>query len=132
VGEALNHSPGLSGGSPSPEPTAGCPSKCLVKAQRVSISSRMCWFESSPLTSTAVQRPFSMLRPAGTATGLNPLELTDRVDGEHPHAPAEEVGDVRSIVPQLCGVSVDIAVCSAFALVAVGQPAVTRAVTASV
>ncbi len=56
AGETLNRSSGPPRGSRSPESTAGCQSKCLVKAQSVSIPSLIAWFESCPLTSTQLTR----------------------------------------------------------------------------
>jgi len=66
AGETLNRSSGPPRGSRSPESTAGCQSKCLVKAQSVSIPSLIAWFESCPLTSTDLTREFRLsnhLRP---------------------------------------------------------------------
>jgi hypothetical protein len=56
AGETLNRSSGPLRGSQNPESIAGCQSKCLVKAQSVSISSLIAWFESCPLTSTQLTR----------------------------------------------------------------------------
>ncbi len=53
MGETLVVPPTREG---SPEPTAECQSKCLVRVQRVSISSLMSRFESCPLTSTDLVR----------------------------------------------------------------------------
>ena len=77
AGETLNRSSGPPRGSRNPESTAGCQSKCLVKAQSVSISSLIAWFESCPLTSTDLKE--SVDSRTICALGLVPVPFCARV-----------------------------------------------------